>query len=274
MKINESKSFLDFVFKFDDEKWNLIKNEAKLEFSKANMILDDLKKNLLLNKYCIFMPMNMVKEKDGRTYRGELVIEEFKEIDSIILKKEDAKTFTELCEFDSRTTFRLIYRGSLDGFEPNEFHSKCDNIPNTITIIKSENGNIFGGYTTQTWNSVTDLDDLDDGDNKTDENAFIFSFLNKHNKPIKIKIKESAKKNAIYCSKFLGPNFGSYDIEIKDKYNAKSSLGFNYFLPIDFIDGYNWAKGSNCADEINDSFLAGENKFILNEIEVFQVVKI
>ena len=31
------------------------------------------------------------------------------------------------------------------------FHTKCDGIPNTITILKAKSGNIFGGFTEQNW---------------------------------------------------------------------------------------------------------------------------
>jgi hypothetical protein len=42
---------------------------------------------------------------------------------------------------------------------------------NTLRVIKSENGNIFGGYTTKAWDS--------NWESVTDPNAFIFSLINK-----------------------------------------------------------------------------------------------
>ncbi len=45
--------------------------------------------------------------------------------------------------------------------------------------VKSINGNIFGGYTEQSW--------CGNGSNKADPNAFIFSLINKHNRPLKMK---------------------------------------------------------------------------------------
>jgi hypothetical protein len=44
---------------------------------------------------------------------------------------------------------------------------RCDGIANTITIIKSEHGNIFGGFTKKIW------------DYFVDPKAFIFSKVNK-----------------------------------------------------------------------------------------------
>jgi hypothetical protein len=52
----------------------------------------------------------------------------------------------------------LIYRASQDGFEANDFHSKCDQKPNTLMIIKSEHGNIFGGYTEQKIGQEMDIE--------------------------------------------------------------------------------------------------------------------
>ena len=59
-----------------------------------------------------------------------------------------------------------MYRGSKDGFEANDFHSKCDGQAKTLTVIKSKHNQVFGGFTTQTW-------DGDEG--KEDPKAFVFS---------------------------------------------------------------------------------------------------
>ena len=41
----------------------------------------------------------------------------------------------------------LLLRKSRDGSKPEDFHRKCDNKGNKITIIETTKGNIFGGYT-------------------------------------------------------------------------------------------------------------------------------
>ncbi len=48
---------------------------------------------------------------------------------------------------------RLLYRGSRDGFEANDFHKKCDNQGKTICLIKASNGKVFGGYADMSWKS-------------------------------------------------------------------------------------------------------------------------
>ena len=49
------------------------------------------------------------------------------------------------------------------------FHEKCDNIPNTLVVIKSNKNRRFGGFTSEVWES----DHL--GKRKADKNAFLFS---------------------------------------------------------------------------------------------------
>ena len=111
--------------------------------------------------------------------------------------------------------FKLLYQGTRDGFDSSNFHSKCDNIPNTLTIIKSTNGNIFGGYTDQAWDSS--------GQYKTDPNAFLFSLINKYNKPTIMKIKDP--QYSICCYNGYGPIFGDgFDLMISSNANRKFLL--------------------------------------------------
>lgn len=43
---------------------------------------------------------------------------------------------------------KLIHRASENNFSSSKFHQNCDNKGPTLTIIKSNNGKIFGGFTT------------------------------------------------------------------------------------------------------------------------------
>lgn len=45
----------------------------------------------------------------------------------------------------------LIYRASRNGWAAANFHSCCDRKRPTVTIIRSTNSYIFGGYTEQQW---------------------------------------------------------------------------------------------------------------------------
>jgi hypothetical protein len=71
--------------------------------------------------------------------------------------------------------FKLILRGSRDGFSSRKFHEICDNQSHTITIIKVRDSNeILGGYNPIIWKSDSRYGNTKD--------SFIFSFKkNKEN---------------------------------------------------------------------------------------------
>ena len=51
---------------------------------------------------------------------------------------------------------KLVYRASNYGFKAESFHNFCDNLKGpSLVIIKSSEGWIFGGYTTQRWNGYS-----------------------------------------------------------------------------------------------------------------------
>lgn len=52
---------------------------------------------------------------------------------------------------EGRKFKKLIYRGSDHEFKAKKFWSKCSNQGNTLCLIKSERGNVFGGYTDLNW---------------------------------------------------------------------------------------------------------------------------
>ena len=67
--------------------------------------------------------------------------------DSTILK--DHKHITALLSFIPNSNSKksiLLFRGSEHGFSAQSFHNKCDGYPDTITIVESQQMNIFGIY--------------------------------------------------------------------------------------------------------------------------------
>ena len=48
---------------------------------------------------------------------------------------------------------KKLYQATIDGGEPLNFHLNCDNIPNTLILIKSEGQRRFGGFTQIPWKS-------------------------------------------------------------------------------------------------------------------------
>jgi hypothetical protein len=61
-----------------------------------------------------------------------------------------------------RKQFSLLWRGSRDGFEAEEFHRRCDGHANTLTVILDMQGNIFGGFTPMEWESPMESDVKED----------------------------------------------------------------------------------------------------------------
>jgi hypothetical protein len=170
---------------------------------------------------------------------------------NILSGRDQVNDLISLCGFPIDQKWNLIYRASQDGFEAAKFHAKCDNKPNTLIIIKTTNGNVFGGYTDQSWSGNDSW--------KADPNSFIFSLINLLNEPIIIKW---SKNKGIFCSISYGPTFGGYDFKIVDSSNTNtnsfSNLGHSYTHP-DYRFETNEAK----------SFLAGSCNFQVSEIEVY-----
>ena len=69
---------------------------------------------------------------------------------------------------------KKLYQATTDCESAVNFHEKCDNIPNTLVVIKSNENRRFGGFSSEVWES----DHL--GKRKVDKNAFLFS-LDKKN---------------------------------------------------------------------------------------------
>lgn len=133
-------------------------------------------------------------------------------------------------------------------------------------MIKTTNGNIFGGFTEEVWSST-------DG-SVYDSNAFIFSLINKDGKPFKVMCSNneyaircnSLYGSAIYCHSVFGPSFGGDDnfgdicIASNSNRNLKSysDFGFSYEHP-EYEFETDGAK----------SILAGAYNFQTVEIEVY-----
>ena len=234
------------------------KTIADLKFKLTEM--SQIKKHLKSNE---FKPSFL----KGANYFGHLNLKEYssnKLFESKIVTIEQAIELIKLCKFSSRDKWRLLYRGSRDGFGAKDFHSKCDNHAYTLTIMKAkEKDFIFGGFTAATWTSSNQF--------KFDPNAFLFSLTNKDNQPCKMNV--TNQKYSIYCWSKCGPIFGghcgqgAHDIcivsDADQETGSYSSLGNAY-------KNSKYAYGTN---EVK-SFLAGSYQFQLNEIEVYQMVNV
>ena len=165
------------------------------------------------------------------------------------------KKFKTLLNLSQNQTLKMIYQASKDGFR--NFHSKCDGVLDTLTVIKSNSNistvsyNIFGGYTQADWSGYYEF--------KYDSNAFLFSLINAYNKPVKMLVTDP--QDAIHAS--YGPTFGGgHDFYINsDGSSGYSNLGHSYQLPSFLTYGTLSAQ----------SFLAGSYNFKPIEIEVYSI---
>jgi hypothetical protein len=128
------------------------------------------------------------KEKKYQYQGSDLVDYHFLNLISTILKDDNSK-------------WKMIYKGTRDGFGAKDFHRKCDNHPNTITII-SANNHTFGGFTSIPWHSRDT--------SSYDPNAFLFSLDTKSGKFTKYNQDGEYHSEMISISghSLCGPAFG------------------------------------------------------------------
>jgi len=156
-----------------------------------------------------------------------------------------------LRESDVPGKLRLLYRATRDGMEGSIFHEKCDNHYPTVTVLKTEEGYIFGGYTDAAWNAGTDP--------LLSEKSFLFSLYgcNQGSTPVKLPFKISPRSEQ-FGSARQGPSFGgSPDLGVYRNMTTveTSFLGDNYQLP------QGWDRNS----------LMGSTSASLAEVEVFAI---
>jgi hypothetical protein len=73
------------------------------------------------------------------------------ETPSSLISLEEFNVIDEWCNYKGK--WKLIYQATKDGFEASSFHKICNHQGPTLCVIKSENGNIFGGFTALSWTS-------------------------------------------------------------------------------------------------------------------------
>ena len=148
--------------------------------------------------------------------------------------------------FPNKNIFKdLLFCSDLDGDNILTYHNKCDKIPNTLTIIKTKDNFIFGGFTTNFFESSPYIW-------KEDENSFIFSIN------LKKKFYPKDKKKAILSVFYMGPSFGDgYDVYLHDKFLSEEQKYYNIK-----DNTYNLKKY-----ELTN----GNKSYIINKVEVWKI---
>ena len=141
--------------------------------------------------------------------------------------------------------FNLLFRMSRDGSHCSDFHRLCDNKGETLIIIKTDKNYKFGAYTPLNWVTPSSGEVND----PKDELTFLFS-LDKKQKFTKIpgKVPQTARSQ-----KDFGP-----------------LLGYGTDLGIESDMKKGWS--SNNTFLRNRELTNGEGNFVVNEMEIFQVL--
>jgi len=157
---------------------------------------------------------------------------------SVILSKEQSSVLKNW--FVELKNAKLLYRATRDGFNAKSFHKLCDGMGSTITIVQTNKGDIFGGFTNIDWRQSDNY--------YKDNSAFLFTLSNPNSiSPTRISIKDTSK--AVLVKKELGPSFGN-DIVINFQKNTLLQESYTY--------------------DINN-MLTKSNEFIIEEMEVWNI---
>ena len=178
---------------------------------------------------------------------------------STILSPTELTNLTAMLPSYSKSN--LIYKATRDGFQASAFHSRCDNIPNTVTVISNEFNYrfnyVFGGFTAAKWSSTAGY--------IADSTAFIFSLRrNGGLTNYKLPIVSTQVSYAINGWSSYGPIFGGgHDIHIRDQSNNNTGS---------YSHIYSYAPSIFPSGSDASTFLTGGNaNWFTTEIEVYQL---
>ncbi|KAK8798755.1 hypothetical protein WA158_007839 [Blastocystis sp. Blastoise] len=194
--MNKKYEYIEYIYEY-------IKNGTiDVETEKIN----DIHKELLENEmYDLFGYKGKKQVKEGmipfKFFRGTTVLK----------NKIMEKWLIDLIGKGNR--WKLLFRASEHEYKASEFHKYCDNKGETVTIIKHIGHdhllNIFGGYTTRSWDVSESY--------KPYSNEFIFTLSNEHGiPPTKYDYTSKDTSCGIGCYSSYGPQFGLDDIYISD----------------------------------------------------------
>ena len=224
------------------EKLTKEKNEMKIQIDKLSKENLDIKKELddFKRKFNTFILNSSSKNDHLVDFKDSQIIKDFNEMKFVLeeIEKKNIKIKEK----------KLIYRATEHGDKISEFHKKCDNIDNTLMIIKTKTNFIFGGFTHSGWKN-------DRGKDIYDDKAFCFSLNLKKIYNIK------NPNNALHCQSYDGrPSFGSNSYVFLIGNNFLSNTSSSTDKIVDYF-------GETKESEIN----GGQTYFQVNQLEVFQI---
>ena len=179
---------------------------------------------------------------------------------STILTNEQSLRLVKLFNFSTNLSWNLIYQASVNGFSASNFHTICGTTRNTLTIIKTTNSFVFGGFTSSDWSADGYFNSYYGSQAKYDPKGFLFSLVNGYN--ISVKMNLNKLLYPIQTSYSSGPIFGiNNDIYIADR----SNININSYSKV--------SNGFQSPSFLFNSSLAGTYNFMTTEIEVYSVYR-
>lgn len=166
-------------------------------------------------------------------------------------------------EFEGKEV-QILWRGSRDGFAAKEFHRRCDGHANTLTVIATIDGDVFGGFTPVEWEAPAEEKYKKDESLKT----CLFTLRNSFGvPPRRFPMEEVCKSEIIVCHAKYGPWFGrGSDLRVSNQCHA------NTFSAVGgFGDSFVNDTGLGGNSMSMNNFLAGSDRFQVAEIEVFEI---
>lgn len=175
-------------------------------------------------------------------------------LESNILQHENPMFPVHISEWCKAKHFELLYRASSDGMTAADFHKKCDNQGPTVTIVRSANGCVFGGFASVSWGK--------DGKGHKAPGSFLFTLKNLHGiAPTYFPLKDRMDGNAVFHYSNCGVAFGKgADFIMYSPFDVKNKSH------TDFVT-YQDSTGKGYAA------LSGDRNFVASEVEVFKIIR-
>ena len=232
-QLNEMKRLKEEINKLSNMDNNLDEiNNLKIQIMQAEKLM---KKEGEMQKQEIKSETHIKTQTTKRSIIKGDIIHNLQELEMITRK---------INKSNSKIILNLIYKATYDSDSAEAFHQKCDHAESSLVLIESDKGKRFGGFTTQNWRG--------DGEEKKDENAFVFSLD-------KMKAYDVIEDEvAIGCYPKFGPIFLGCQIRIYD--NAFKNGGTTF------------EKGLNFSTEEDYELTDGDRAFGVREIEVYEVI--
>ena len=224
--------FKEIPFDFNINPYNIKNEDVENSLHKSkNRNCEDALLDDLLNKLLIYDPDQRLswdkylnhpfftKNKNSNINIDSEIIKDNGEYKNILIEWLERPNSNVSNDIKTISNISLLYRGSRDGFKASDFHDRCNNKGETLTIIKSNDGYIFGGYTEIDWDNTTWNGKMGEKNNARRDgkgNEFVFTLKNPHNiSPSKYNMQKSWLNHSICCDVDLGPIFGCNDIRIE-----------------------------------------------------------